>query len=205
MMGRFGQWGRIGLANTRGSSYKPPIESTISIFPSSRWPFHLWVSKGREPQRNHPARQHSLLPDVPSTSPSSPHQGDNSSHHGAVTTTERWTVSVWMQICGRAGSLQMQTRADRRAASAQFLSCWNTSVEDHCCFEKLSSLTTIAETKGCAMCFKPLHLIATWWIFHNPRQGKEMWGRRGVIWWLRSGDIWLNRQHNQALCSQSNH
>lgn len=180
MMGRFGQWGRIGPASTRGSSYKPPIESTISVFPPSPWPFHLWVSNGREPQRNRPARQRSLLPDVPSTSPSSPHQGDNSSHHGAVATTERWTVSAWMQICGRAGSLEMQTRADRRAASAPFLSCWNTCAEDHCCFEELPSLTTVAGTKGCAMCFKSLHLIATWWIFHNPHDRAKKCGGGGA-------------------------
>lgn len=31
-----------------------------------------------------------------------------------------------------------------------------------CCFVKLSSFTTMAETKGCAMCFKSPHLIATW-------------------------------------------
>lgn len=53
-----------------------------------------------------------LLPDFPSTTPSSPHQGENSSHHGAVATTERWTVSAWMQICGCAGSWEMQTWAD---------------------------------------------------------------------------------------------
>lgn len=126
-MGRSGQWGRIGPANTRGSSYTPPIESTISIFPPPPWPFHLWVPKEkRTPENSSSSPALARLPDVPSTSPSSPRQGDNSSRHGAVATTERRTVSAWMQICGRAGSLEMQTRAEEQRVLSVLLKyfCW---------------------------------------------------------------------------------
>lgn len=60
-MDKFDQWGSFGPANTCGSSYEPPTDSTISIFPPSLWhpAFRLWFSKGRTPLRNLPAHRHS--------------------------------------------------------------------------------------------------------------------------------------------------
>lgn len=55
-----------------------------------------------------------FLTEFPSTLPSSPHQGENSSRHGAVATTERWTVSACMQYVGVWGHYRCRKR-ERKA------------------------------------------------------------------------------------------
>lgn len=66
-----------------------------------------------------------FLPDFPSASPASPHQGENSSHHGAVTTTERWTVSANanMWVCRVIRDANTNRPAEREETQVFNFSC----------------------------------------------------------------------------------